>query len=671
MVDRLISVALPVPLYHNFSYLVPPFLQEEVHRGSLVKVELKNRSLLGWVVAEDEKNEKNIPLKPIVGVAPIFPLSSLEISLAHRIQELWFCSLGEALSLFTPPLAKRWEEDASFRVYPGARRDPDIEEIAPAGVNLFLFREKTGLSRDKIRRLVKKGIMALEREKIEPVSWFSGGEPQVYWQSIPFFKDRVSFITNFCQRLKTEGKKGMVIFPDLATLDRYYKILATQLDCWHLIKYDSRLSSKKRFFAYKLAEAGDYQLILGTRLALFLPAREVSYYLILDPADRGHFSDQVPGYDSLRILEERVKLGGGRLEIVGSVPSLEEFYLIDSRKVSHKDFFPSQEVARPEVKIVTYRAKKRVLTLPVQQAISQTLSQGGRAFIWVQKTGYSSALGCRDCGFYYVCPRCEVAFRYHIEDHRLICPWCGLVQLPDAVCPQCGGAWLEAWGEGVERVWETVSKIFSRVSILRMDREERKRELPLVFPSIVVGTSLLLQEEILSKGDLLVMVSVESWLSLTDFRAREKLYGQVQKARLFLGTESKTTPRLFLQIKEEKEKEAERLLAPWWAFYREELEKREGLGYPPYSVMLYLIGEGGNRKKRQVVLTKIGEECKGEGWKVMGPFPSAGLRKRGSLRDEMVIIFPPRERKKVLETLSRTLDGRKIGNVQVFLKVDQ
>ena len=51
-------LALPLPLFSEFSYLIPPSLAGKIQVGSLVEVEFKNRRLLGWVVALQEESPR-------------------------------------------------------------------------------------------------------------------------------------------------------------------------------------------------------------------------------------------------------------------------------------------------------------------------------------------------------------------------------------------------------------------------------------------------------------------------------------------------------------------------------------------------------------------------------------------------------------------------------------
>ena len=91
------------------------------------------------------------------------------------------------------------------------------------------------------------------------------------------------------------------------------------------------------------------------------------------------------------------------------------------------------------MELVTYEQKKTILPQLVQKAIAQNITNRQNSIIWVQKTGYSVALGCSDCGFYYSCSDCDVALRFYRKERILRCPRCGKKVIPESFCPECHG----------------------------------------------------------------------------------------------------------------------------------------------------------------------------------------------------------------------------------------
>ncbi len=208
----------------------------------------------------------------------------------------------------------------------------------------------------------------------------------------------------------------------------------------------------------------------------------------------------------------------------------------------------------------------------------------------------------------------------------LICPLCGKKEEIDLFCPRCGGVWLEGWGEGVEKVGEEMKKAFSHQQVVVIDSEkEGEAEEPLS-SSILVGTSLLLREEILQGASLLVIWSLEDWLYLPDINAKEEFYLSLQRIQALLGLASPVPPRIFIQGRKGMEKEMSQFLQPPRDFYPPLLEKRKILGYPPYGVLARVVKRYRNRGKDELVLRKLKSSLEEKGIEVGGPFPAQGRK---------------------------------------------
>mgnify|MGYP000872320092 CR=1 FL=1 len=657
------SLALPLPLFSEFSYLIPPSLAGKIQVGSLVEVEFKNRHLLGWVVALQEESPPGLEIKEILRLAPVAPLGAGELLWTKILSQLYLTPWGMMLSFFTPALLPSFWDSAGKRIFPGSHAEVSEESfsIPPQGMNFFVFQEKFGRKKKKWEKLIKNGVLRQEEETLE-VAETTYPRKDAGWWSIATRKEREGFLLSFVEKMQKESRKALFVFPDFRALDYFTSFIENQFPQLRVIKYDSRLASRRRFLAYKLAEEGDFDLILGTRGSIFLPARDLYYHVVFDPEDKGHYSDHSPFHDTFRLLHEKVKIKGGSLEVVGITPSLLLYHRLNTGEFKERKFSGSFEASPPPVNLVSYEKRGRSsLTFSVRKAILQTVNKGGRVLIWVQKRGYAPALGCRDCGFYYVCPHCGVAFRYYKGTKTLVCPLCGKEEKLDLFCPRCGGVWLEGWGEGVERVGEEIEKVFPHQKVVIIDSQrEGEMEDPLSF-SVLVGTSLLLREEMLREASLLVIWSAEDWLHLSDINAREEFYLNLWRIRTLLGLDSSIPPQIFIQGRKGVEKEVSQLLQLPHDFYPSLLEKRKILGYPPYGILVHIIErieKGGNRAKDELVLEKLKIRCEEEGIEVGGPFPAQG-RKWGEESEELVLCFPRDKVERVFEVVSQFFSPEK------------
>ena len=183
----------------------------------------------------------------------------------------------------------------------------------------------------------KNGVLRREEETLE-VAETTYPRKDSGWWSIVTRKERESFLLSFVEKMQEENRKALLVFPDFRALDYFTSFVENQFPQLRVIKYDSRLASRRRFLAYKLAEEGDFDLILGTRGSIFLPARDLYYHVVFDPEDKGHYSDRPPFHDTFRLLHEKVKIKGGSLEVVGITPSLSMYHFLSTQEFRKRDF---------------------------------------------------------------------------------------------------------------------------------------------------------------------------------------------------------------------------------------------------------------------------------------------------------------------------------------------
>ena len=96
------DIALPVPIDHSFTYLIPPELQERIQRGIRVLVPFGKKVLTGVVVGLPASSTVS-GLKPIRDVVDASPLLSGEmLELTKWISDYYFAPWGEVLKTALP-----------------------------------------------------------------------------------------------------------------------------------------------------------------------------------------------------------------------------------------------------------------------------------------------------------------------------------------------------------------------------------------------------------------------------------------------------------------------------------------------------------------------------------------------------------------------------------------
>ncbi|MGQ9623051.1 MAG: hypothetical protein ACUVTO_06370 [Candidatus Caldatribacteriaceae bacterium] len=644
----IVQVALPVPLFRTFSYSVPPELLESVSLGSAVEVDFHHRLMRGWVI---EWGGEEVPgLKDIGSVLPLPPLSSSVLCFMQRLSLLYLVPLGMVIDSFFPPLGKVPRKYMGFRVAEGkeaALFRKQFGALPSWGMNLFLFREKFRLPEKVFRGFLKKGLLCLQEEKWGREEAPLGKGEFWFWE-IPHAKERQMFVLELLERLRNENRKALLLFPDFRSEDNFLSFLSALLPSPALVRYDSRLSLKERICAFLRIVEGDFQVIVGTRLAAFtLPCQDLAYLVLFDPEEKGYISDKSPHYDAVEVLKERVRHFGGRMDVVCAVPSLRMYFYWTSgvfQKGERPKYWEKRKQAIQGV-VARREWKRFALFPPTRRAMTSIARSGGVAVVWVQKTGYATALGCRECGFYFRCPSCGVALRYHWDETLLICPLCGFRRMPENTCPSCGGIQWENWGQGVERVFEETKTLFPEVKVERVDPEAQEEGWrgELAVPSILVGTNALLREEVLQRSQLFVIHSLDEWLCLLETNAREEFYLRFQKVLRFLPEDT----LVLVQGSRKSLQSVQDFLEPWDDFYKVSLEKRRELMYPPFVQLLRIVVRSRNKECLYEVLSNLRASFAARGVEVMGPFPSIVPRRGRAQSGEILVRYREEDLEKV------------------------
>ena len=93
-----------------FSYMVPKKLAEEVKIGSIVTVPFGKRKIRGVVKAKSLKlkaTSLKTKLRSIYGIDEQIVIPENYLEIANWVSKYYLCSLGEAISLFLPPIINR------------------------------------------------------------------------------------------------------------------------------------------------------------------------------------------------------------------------------------------------------------------------------------------------------------------------------------------------------------------------------------------------------------------------------------------------------------------------------------------------------------------------------------------------------------------------------------
>ncbi|MFA5291054.1 MAG: hypothetical protein WC385_01945, partial [Candidatus Paceibacterota bacterium] len=181
------------------------------------------------------------------------------------------------------------------------------------------------------------------------------------------------------------------------------------------------------------------------------------------------------------------------------------------------------------------------------------------------------------------------------SEHLFLCHKCGQIVEIEDNCPNCHGQRFALLGLGTEKIEEEIKNHLPTLKVFRLDSGSAKtaskaREIVADFysspGSILIGTEMALNY-LGEKVENAALVGLDHLFTKPDYRLGEKLFSELLRLRLLISK------RLFIQTRNPDEKIWQYVLSGnLLDFYRDEIEERRELGYPPFKVLIKISREG-------------------------------------------------------------------------------
>ncbi len=180
------------------------------------------------------------------------------------------------------------------------------------------------------------------------------------------------------------------------------------------------------------------------------------------------------------------------------------------------------------------RLQAPLLSYELLELLESERQEGRKTALLYNRRGSGRAWICRDCGYFPLCPHCDIALAYHTSPRtNLLCHQCNFVDHVPILCPSCHGHGFEAIGLGIQRLETDLTRLVPESRILRIDSDthEKKEKLfrSLRQYDIILGTYSIAW--ILSVLDHIVFVLFESDFTIPDYRMEEELFHIIHYAK--------------------------------------------------------------------------------------------------------------------------------------------
>ena len=431
------------------------------------------------------------------------------------------------------------------------------------------------------------------------------------------------------------GEQVILLIPEISltlqTVSRFYARFGDRIAVMH-----SRLSDGERWDQFERARKGEASIMIGARSALFTPFDHLGMIIIDEEQDGAYRSEITPRYHAVETAEERARMAGATLVLGSATPSLTSYYKSQQgRYFLHTLTRRAKEgsVLAP-IQVVDMRKEFRsgnlsILSRPLRAAMQECLASGKQMMLFLNRRGFAGFVSCRDCGFVFKCPHCDVSMTSH-GGKKLRCHYCGTQrELPD-LCPECGSRHIAAFGIGTQKVQQMLEREFPQARVLRMDRDTTsgKNDMERILRTfaqgqadILIGTQMIIKGHDFPQVTLVGILAADLSMFSGDYLSGERTFQLLTQAagRAGRGTDPGA---VFIQTYQpENECVQAASKQDFQAFYEEEIAFRRAMGYPPCAHMLMMTAESPDDEAAAKVMQEISELItrSGSGVRVLGP----------------------------------------------------
>lgn len=566
-----IEVVFNTPAPGSYTYTLPEGTAAEV--GMRVKAPFGRRKLTGFIIKTGvDISGIEYKLKEIEKLVDKEPLyGKREIALARWISEMYYCSLGEALSVMLP----------------GGKREsriPALDEFEiPTNQKIVLSEEQ---------KAAVEGILDEDHGVFYLYGITGSGKTEVFLQT--------------ARRIIDQGLGVIYLVPEISLTHQLTEDVRARFGNGVAVLH-SGLTPSQKLVQWRRIRSGEAEFVIGARSAVFAPVRKLGLIIIDEEHEGAYKSGSKPRYNARQVAMYRASAEKARLIMGSATPSLEAWYQVKSGKM--KGFRLGKRLsggAMPSIELIDMKKYNSCISKPLEAEIKKTYEEGRQSILFLNRRGFSYFFHCRSCGYEARCRNCSVSLTYHKQRNRLVCHYCGYSEQPRNVCPECGSLDVGYSGFGTEMIEGELRALFPRLRIERVDTDSIKQKGTLKDRldrfrkgeiDILLGTQMVAKGLNFPGVKLVGIVLADTGLHLPDFRAYERTFNLITQVS---GRAGRYFPDGKVMIQTYKpENEAVRMAADGLldSFYRREIEIRESLGFPPFGRLFRLVFRGKNEER--------------------------------------------------------------------------
>lgn len=699
----------------TFDYIVPFKYIEKIKIGMRVKVPFASRELEGFVLNLVNNADDNYELKEIISIVDEEPILNNELlHLGQFMSKKYFSTLiscyqtmlpkalkaqnkttinkkmikyVELCSNSFPKLKPNQEKIVEYLRINGKVKKEEVNKISVSGVNTLI---KNGIIIESLieeYRLVTKDInkeketfkLTVEQQEAKN-KILSQTQSSVFLLHGVTGSGKTVVYMEIVEEMLNRGKDSIFLVPEISlTPQMVYHFKSRFGD--EVAVLHSRLSEGEKYDEYRKIVEGKVHIVVGARSAVFAPFKNLGAIIIDEEHTTSYKQDNNPKYSAIEIAIERAKNNNAIVILGSATPSLETY----ARSI--KGLYTLVELKHrvntnnlPLVEIVDMSKEKHrgsIFSSRLITEVNKRLEKHEQIILLLNRRGYSSFITCSNCGYTAKCPHCDITLTYHKTSNTLRCHYCGYADKMNDICPSCGEKAIKTLGTGTEKVEEEIKKVFNaRVVRMDLDTTSKKGSHEKIITAfknheydILLGTQMIAKGLDFSNVTLVGVINADTSLMIPNYRSNEYTFQLLMQTAGRSGRGEKNGSVIIQTFNPEHYAITLASKHDYIDFFKQEMEVRRKLSYPPYYYLIYIKVIGKDYNKISIESNKIASiltrELKNS--KILGPTTCSVFKLNGLFRFGIIIKYKKEEK---MEEVLQSLVNHYKGNQTVKVDID-
>lgn len=670
----------------TFTYKVPLVFRSSICVGMRVEIPFGKQVLEGFVMSISN-NEGDSSLKEIISLVDSYPVLNKELmSLGKFIKNTTLSSLMSSYSVMLPKALKAKKKVSMNIKYDKYISLSDID-LSPFTFNdsqnriISLVKEKgkvlkkelTTISLSSTNTLIKKGVLVETLEEVyrynlslsNKISFSLNTEQESVYSSIcSSFGESSTFLihgvtgsgkTNIYMKLIEKviasGKKALFLVPEISLTPQIISRFTSYFSSIAVLH--SKLSDSEKYDEWRRINEGKASIVIGARSAIFAPLSDIGIIIIDEEHSSTYKQENTPRYNAIDIAKQRSKYHKCPLVLGSATPSMESYSRALNGTYKLLTLNKRYNGMNPDIEIVDmnkeFKKTNDYLSTILIDSIKDVISRGEQVILFLNKRGYSSMVTCSNCGYTEKCPHCDITMTYHKSSNMLRCHYCGYARKKEKECSSCG-AYYKEFGLGTEKVEEELLNLIPDLKIVRMDIDttSRKNSHEKIIKDFSSGKyNVLLGTQMIAKGldfenvTLVGVINADISLNFPDFRSSEVTFQLLNQVSGRSGRGKKKGKVLIQTFNPEHYAIRYSSLNDYVSFYKEELNIRKKLNYPPFCYICLIRIVSKDYDKASKMSYKIGDYLKDKikDEVILGPSTANIFRINNKYRFQIIIKY--------------------------------